>query len=77
MSPLAGKGTWHLLRTTPAILPTATKHFDRADLDVTMTSLPHNIQCTYHAHTLTLLHAIYMLYMYTVILSPHTVYTLY
>ena len=30
MSPLAGKGTWCLLPTTPAMLPTATKHFDRA-----------------------------------------------
>ena len=29
-SPLAGKGTWHLLPTTPAMLPTAMKHFDRA-----------------------------------------------
>ena len=29
-SPLAGKGTWHLLPTTPSMLPTATKHFDRA-----------------------------------------------
>ena len=27
-SPLAGKGTWHLLPTTPAMLPTAEKHFD-------------------------------------------------
>ena len=30
MSPLAGKGTWCLLPTTPSMLPTATKHFDRA-----------------------------------------------
>ena len=30
MSSLAGKGTWCLLRTTPSVLPTATKHFDRA-----------------------------------------------
>ena len=30
MSPLAGKGTWFLLPTTPSMLPTATKHFDRA-----------------------------------------------
>ena len=29
-SPLAGKGTWCLLPTTPSMLPTATKHFDRA-----------------------------------------------
>ena len=29
-SPLAGKGTWCLLPTTPSLLPTATKHFDRA-----------------------------------------------
>ena len=29
-SPLAGKGTWSLLPTTPSMLPTATKHFDRA-----------------------------------------------
>ena len=28
MSPLAGKGTWCLLPATPAILATATKHFD-------------------------------------------------
>ena len=31
MSPLAGKGTWCLLTTTPSILPAATKHFDRAE----------------------------------------------
>ena len=30
MSPLAGKGTWCLLPTTPSMLPTATKQFDRA-----------------------------------------------
>ena len=30
MSSLAGKGTWCLLPTTPSMLPTATKHFDRA-----------------------------------------------
>ena len=30
MSALAGKGTWCLLPTTPSMLPTATKHFDRA-----------------------------------------------
>ena len=30
MSPLAGKTTWYLLPTTPSVLPTATKHFDRA-----------------------------------------------
>ena len=30
MSPMAGKGTWCLLPTTPSMLPTATKHFDRA-----------------------------------------------
>ena len=34
MSPLAGKGTWCLLPTTvtssTCMLPTATKHFDRA-----------------------------------------------
>ena len=29
-SPLAGKGAWSLLPTTPGMLPTATKHFDRA-----------------------------------------------
>ena len=29
-SPIAGKGTWHLLPTTPTVLPNATKHFDRA-----------------------------------------------
>ena len=29
-NPLAGKGTWCLLPTTPYMLPTATKHFDRA-----------------------------------------------
>ena len=28
-SPLAGKGTWCLLPTTPSMLPTATKNFDR------------------------------------------------
>ena len=38
-SPLVGKGTWHLLPTTPDMLPTtATKHFDSADDLVT---LPH------------------------------------
>ena len=31
MSPLAGKGNWCLLPTTPSMLPTATRHFDRAD----------------------------------------------
>ena len=31
-SPLVGKGTWHLLPTTPDMLPTATKHFDRAGI---------------------------------------------
>ena len=30
MSSLAGKGTWCLLRTTPSMLPTAIKHFERA-----------------------------------------------
>ena len=29
-SPLAGRGSWHLLPITPDMLPTATKHFDRA-----------------------------------------------
>ena len=29
-SPLVGKGTWCLLPTTPSMLPTASKHFDRA-----------------------------------------------
>ena len=29
-SPLADKGTWCLLPTTPSMLPTASKHFDRA-----------------------------------------------
>ena len=29
-SPLAGKGTWCLLPTTPDMLPSATKHFARA-----------------------------------------------
>ena len=32
MSPLAGKGTWCLLPAIPSMLPTATKHFDRAGL---------------------------------------------
>ena len=31
-SPLAGKGTWCLLPTTLSMLPTATKHVDRAVL---------------------------------------------
>ena len=33
-SPLAGKGAWHLLPTTPAVLPTITEHLhvDRAAL---------------------------------------------
>ena len=30
MSPLSGKGAWCLLPTTPSMLSTATKHFDRA-----------------------------------------------
>ena len=30
-STLVGKGTWCLLPTTPDMLPTATKHFDRAE----------------------------------------------
>ena len=30
MSPLAGKGTWCLLPTTPDMPPTVTKHFDWA-----------------------------------------------
>ena len=30
-SPLAGKGTWCLMPPTLAMLPTATKHFDRAE----------------------------------------------
>ena len=29
-SPLASRGSWHLLPITPDMLPTATKHFDRA-----------------------------------------------
>ena len=29
-SPLAGRGSWNLLPITPDMLPTATKHFDRA-----------------------------------------------
>ena len=29
-SPLAGKGTWCLLPTTPSMLPSATQRFDRA-----------------------------------------------
>ena len=29
-NPLAGKGTWCLLPTTPSMLPTITKHFDTA-----------------------------------------------
>ena len=32
-SPPADRGTWHLLHTTPSMLPTSTttKHFDRTD----------------------------------------------
>ena len=33
-SPVADKGTWHLLPTTSALLLTATKHFDRAACDI-------------------------------------------
>ena len=33
-SPLAGKGTWCLLPTTPSMLPTATEHFDIAEIIV-------------------------------------------
>ena len=29
-SPLSGQGTWCLLPTTPSMLPTSTKHFNRA-----------------------------------------------
>ena len=29
---LAGKGAWSLLPTTPSMLPTATKHFDRTGI---------------------------------------------
>ena len=39
-SPLAGKGTWHLLPTTPAMLPATTKHFDRAVGDKQQTNNP-------------------------------------
>ena len=31
-NPQAGKGTWHLLPTTPTMLSNATKHFDRVVL---------------------------------------------
>ena len=33
-SPLAHKGVWHLLPIHPAYLPSAAKHFDRAELGV-------------------------------------------
>ena len=34
MSPQAGNGTWCLLPTAPSMLPTATKHFDRAGFEL-------------------------------------------
>ena len=39
-STLAGKGAWHLLPTTPAMLPTATEHFDRAGGDAEVQRQP-------------------------------------
>ena len=44
MSPLAGKGTWCLLPTTPAMLATATKHFDKADNNATSGNRPYRTQ---------------------------------
>ena len=41
-SPLAGKGTWCLLPITPSMLPTATKHFDRAGLGIHVMGLVAN-----------------------------------
>ena len=50
MTPLAGKGTWCcVLPTTPPMLPTATKHFDRAASDFTQVDenvgYSHQLQC--------------------------------
>ena len=42
-SPLAVNGTWCLLPTTPFMLPNATKHFDRAAMDVYNSEKPHEI----------------------------------
>ena len=33
-SPLAGKGTWSLLPTTPSMRPTTAKHFDRVVIKI-------------------------------------------
>ena len=41
--PLLGKGTWNLLPTTPDMLPTATKHFDRAGYSELGQSLFNNV----------------------------------
>ena len=50
MSPLASKGALCLLPTTPAMLPTATKHFDMAGLlqlyDFTVMSKLQDNTCT-------------------------------
>ena len=35
-SPLEGKGTWCSLHTTPSMLPSATRHFDRAAFEFTL-----------------------------------------
>ena len=45
-SPLAAKGTWHLLPTTPAMLPTAGKHFDRVALIDSLAVVLHKL-CIY------------------------------
>ena len=47
MSPLAGKETWHLLPTTPAMLPTATKYFDRAAYENHSSSRPASVMDTF------------------------------
>ena len=45
-SPLAGKGAWCLLPTTPSMLPTATNHFDRAVKEIGILHLFYGGLCT-------------------------------
>ena len=47
MSPLAGKETWHSLPTTPAILSTATKYFDRAAYENHSSKRPASVTDTF------------------------------
>ena len=47
MSPLEGKETCHLLPTTPAVLPTATKYFDRASCENHSSKRPASVMDTF------------------------------